>query len=283
MPRTPAATARCQMRRASINPSVATMPTVRKFTASTTMMMARWLKRSAASPPTRTNATKPAPRQVATSDSAAGSLSRAMTCSAITTVHMPSAKIDSETAAINSRYSRTANGASTRHRPAPRAGFWSRVGVLISRWSSTESASVQRFSGQKRSSRDGSLPASLVIAHWFSDTPCSAASTERRLCRSGEALGDAVADFALEVLDGLCRGGGVAEVAGEFQTPSLVFATARGPFGAIGVGGHGPIMARGSDTAVCGVAFAAPGVWCSSDLMSRALSAIAGDIGSRRG
>ena len=54
---------------------------------------------------------------MATTDSEAGSLSIAMTCNAITTDHMPSAKIDSVTAAISSRYSRTRKGASTRQPP----------------------------------------------------------------------------------------------------------------------------------------------------------------------
>ena len=49
------------------------------LTVSTAMMMARWLIRSAARPPTNTKATRPAPRQVATSDSDAGSLSSSMT------------------------------------------------------------------------------------------------------------------------------------------------------------------------------------------------------------
>ena len=80
-------------------------------------MMARWLKRSAAIPPTNRKATRPTPRHVATSDSDAGSLLSSMTCSAITTAHMPSAKIDSETAVISRRYSRTRKGASTRQPP----------------------------------------------------------------------------------------------------------------------------------------------------------------------
>ncbi len=81
------------------------------------MMIVRWLTRSAAIPPTRTHATRPTPRQVATSDSEAGSLSIAMTCRAITTDHMPSAKIDNVTAAISNRYSRMRKGASTRQPP----------------------------------------------------------------------------------------------------------------------------------------------------------------------
>nr|CRL53391.1 hypothetical protein CPGR_00670 [Mycolicibacterium fortuitum subsp. fortuitum DSM 46621 = ATCC 6841 = JCM 6387] len=117
MPRMAAATARCQILSAPTNPSTATTVTVTRLTVSTAMMIVRWLTQSAVMPPTRTNATRPTPMQVATTDSEAGSLSIAMTCNAITTDHMPSAKIDSVTAAISSRYSRTRKGASTRQPP----------------------------------------------------------------------------------------------------------------------------------------------------------------------
>ena len=49
------------------------------LTVSTAMMIERWLMRSAAIPPTRRKATRPTPRQVATSDSDTGSLSSSMT------------------------------------------------------------------------------------------------------------------------------------------------------------------------------------------------------------
>ena len=62
-----------------MSPSIAIVDTAITLTVSTAMMMARWLIRSAASPPTKTNATRPTPRQVATSDSDAGSLSSSMT------------------------------------------------------------------------------------------------------------------------------------------------------------------------------------------------------------
>ncbi len=123
----------------------ATTETTAVLTAATTMMMPRWLRRSAASPPTSTNATSPAPRQVATSDSDVGSLSSSMTCNAITTAHMPSAKIDSDTAAIRRRYSRNRNGASTRQPPGATGG-WKSNCVLTYRWSRTHGRRVERFS-----------------------------------------------------------------------------------------------------------------------------------------
>ena len=77
-----------------------------------------------------------------------------MTCSAITTAHMPSAKIDSDTAAINSRYSRYRNGASTRQ-PAGATGCSESdrallrpvsYCVLTDRWLPTTPHRVERFS-----------------------------------------------------------------------------------------------------------------------------------------
>ena len=62
-----------------MSPSAAIAETAITLTVSTAMMIARWLMRSAASPPTKTKATRPAPRHVATSDSDAGSLSSSMT------------------------------------------------------------------------------------------------------------------------------------------------------------------------------------------------------------
>ena len=112
----------CQICSAPVNPSTATAETATVFTACEAMMIARWLIRSAAIPPTSRKATNPTPRHVATSDSDAGSLSSSMTCSAITTAHMPSAKIASDTAVISRRYSRNRNGASTRQRPASTTG-----------------------------------------------------------------------------------------------------------------------------------------------------------------
>ena len=112
--------ARCAVHQANSGRRPST-PTA-TLTVSTAMMMVRWLIRSAAMPPTRTNATRPAPRQVATSDSDAGSSSSAMTCSAITTAHMPSAKIEMDSAPISRRYSRNRNGASTRQPPVTCTG-----------------------------------------------------------------------------------------------------------------------------------------------------------------
>ncbi len=69
------------------------------------MMIARCETRSATMPPTRMKASIATARHDATRDSALGLSARAMTWSAITTVHMPSANIEIDTAEINSRYS----------------------------------------------------------------------------------------------------------------------------------------------------------------------------------
>src|SRR5690348_2751966 len=59
---------------------------------------------------------------------------------------MPSAKMDSDTAAISRRYSRIRNGASTRQPPASRTGCWISNCVLTDRWSPINKVGVQRFS-----------------------------------------------------------------------------------------------------------------------------------------
>lgn len=125
----------CHSRNASNAPRTATAPTAARLTASTVMMMLRWDTRSATMPPTRMKARRDPARQAATNDSAEGSSASAMTCNAITTVHIPSAKMKIETAAISSRKSRKRRGASTRHpRRVPATGSTS-MGVLTRPWS----------------------------------------------------------------------------------------------------------------------------------------------------
>ena len=98
--------------------------TASTLTVSTAMMIARWLIRSAAIPPTNTNATRAAPKQVVTIDSDIGIVvefdhlqrqSRPRTCRRRRSTAM--------TAAISRRYSRNRKGASTRHPPALRTGW----------------------------------------------------------------------------------------------------------------------------------------------------------------
>ncbi len=68
----------------------------------------------------------PTARQAATRDRAAGgSSASAMTCSAITTVHIPSANREIDIAAMSSRNSRYRKGASTRQRPVGFTGSMS--------------------------------------------------------------------------------------------------------------------------------------------------------------
>src|SRR5690606_39945182 len=70
---------------------------------------------------------------------------------AITTAHMPSAKIVIATAVISRRYSRMRNGASTRHPPdVPADGSMSYC-VLTQRWWPTVPRSVQCFSATRAS------------------------------------------------------------------------------------------------------------------------------------
>ena len=79
MPNAAAATAMCQICRVPRSPRTAIVDTAITLTVSTAMMIVRWLIRSAAIPPIKTNATRPAPRHVATSDSDVGSLDSSMT------------------------------------------------------------------------------------------------------------------------------------------------------------------------------------------------------------
>ncbi len=69
----------CHNRNESVIPRTATAPTVTTLTVSTAMMIARCGRRSATMPPTRMKPSRPAARQVATNDNAAGSSARAMT------------------------------------------------------------------------------------------------------------------------------------------------------------------------------------------------------------
>ena len=124
----------CHNRNEPSMPRAATAPTATTLTASTVMMMARWDTRSATMPPIRMNPSIPAARHVATNDRAAGSSASAMTCSAITTVHMPSAKMKTETAAISSRNSRKRRGAKTRQPRGVPARFSTSNGVLTRPW-----------------------------------------------------------------------------------------------------------------------------------------------------
>ena len=115
MPSAAAATAMCQIRSAPTEPNTATADTATMLTAlddDDDRALGDPVGGDAADQDERHQARRPGTS--ATSDSDAGSLSRAMTCSAITTAHMPLAKIDSDTAVISRRYSRNRNGASTR-------------------------------------------------------------------------------------------------------------------------------------------------------------------------
>src|SRR5690242_5816099 len=77
---------------------------------------------------------------------------------------MPSAKIDSDTAAISRRYSRNLKGASTRQPPASRTGCSISNCVLTTRWWRSDGGRVHRFSG-RRDRRNGA-----IYSHFFART-----------------------------------------------------------------------------------------------------------------
>ena len=115
-PPRPPPCARSAARQANPAPRPST-PTM-TLTASTAMMMLRWLIRSAAMPPTRTKATRPAPRHVATSDSDVGIVvERDDLQRHHDGPHALGEDRQGHARAISRRYSRNRNGASTRQPP----------------------------------------------------------------------------------------------------------------------------------------------------------------------